>query len=59
MNVKVNGKNLCDLGVSAVKHQWMVEFFFLTAEAQRTRRNAWWKEASGKWKVVVKVNPPA
>ena len=31
-------KNLCDLGVSAVKHQWVGEFFFLTAEAQRTRR---------------------
>jgi hypothetical protein len=29
VKVKVNGKNLCDLGVSAVKHQWMVEFFFL------------------------------
>jgi hypothetical protein len=29
-------KNLCDLGVSAVKHQRMVEFFFLP---QRTRRD--------------------
>ena len=50
-----SGKNLCDLGVSAVKHQWMVEFFF-TAEAQRARREAWWKGASGKWKMIVKVN---
>ena len=24
--------------------------FFLTAEAQRTRRNAWWKGAGGRWK---------
>ena len=27
----------------------------LTAEAQRTLRNAWWKGAGGRWKVVVKV----
>jgi hypothetical protein len=34
VNVKVDGENLCELSVSAVKHQWMVEFFFYRRGAE-------------------------